>query len=169
MWHEHTSASKLLRDTVLVDWSYRVPAQRSMTLQPSMGGPCDIEADLADGFYQCHQTTPNRSTLPASALATSLLSIRVQINFTELFSDEPEEDPLLSEPLATLNAAYIYVGLVVDKFDPFTSGTRPIPLFPGTNMLSVVERVARQSIKESSLAILGFEVSRVSRMQPHAN
>lgn len=70
----------------------------------------------------------------------------------------PPDEHLRSDPAAEINAAHVYVGLG-EQFDFATSAVRPIRVFPGTHLLSIVDHVLRQRLKSQALATLGYEVS----------
>jgi hypothetical protein len=76
------------------------------------------------------------------------------VNFTRLLGS--------AEPGLTYNrdfdAVRVYVGLTNDTSE-IVQNTRPILLFPGTNILSVFRPVFRERVQREGLTILGFEVS----------
>ncbi|KAJ3535450.1 hypothetical protein NMY22_g6487 [Coprinellus aureogranulatus] len=157
LWQVREGALKSIQDAVSIDWSfdtgYYINSTACDAMVPAQGN-CDSDsANLFD--LECLQSKPPTGWNDCVGWDSPppLRAIRVRVDFTDLF---PPGDSSRSQRDEVSQAVHIYVGLA-EQFDAVTTATRPIHLFSGTNLLSVVDVVIRQRLKSPGLATLGFE------------
>lgn len=143
-----------LSKTVEVQWAFELDYNagnstpcRPTSISERCGGVENLPLDL------CVRLKPDYSLCGQPKPRLYLEAIHIQMNFTELF---PPDARLLSDPLAEINAAHVYLRLA--EKDEFDGAVRPMRLFPGTHLLSMLDHVIRRRLKSRALATLGYEV-----------
>ncbi|KAJ3532956.1 hypothetical protein NMY22_g7534 [Coprinellus aureogranulatus] len=153
MWETRSDAARTLAEAVTVDWDFDTDTYNggpTCGTVVSIAGECDGPG-LSN--YECLQSRPDWVQCSGWGIAPTLQTIRIKIDFAGLF---PPGNSAGGRRDKISDAARIYVGLA-EEFDPVATATRPIQLFPGTDLLSVVDVVIRQRLSSPGLATLGFE------------
>ncbi|KAJ3535449.1 hypothetical protein NMY22_g6486 [Coprinellus aureogranulatus] len=137
VWEERENATMAVADAVDFGWTFS-------NSEYSRGDPLCLKLGQIETACE----------VEGYKLGQAYLSnIRVSINFTELF--DPEIG-LGKQPAVIYNAVRVYIGLA-EEADNIVATTRPIHIFPGTHLLSIVDVLVRQQIRSPALATLGFE------------
>lgn len=82
-------------------------------------------------------------------------NLELIVDFTELMFGN--QTPLENKDLIG-DSLQIWLGFT-ENIDDVTNATSPVSLFPGTDLLSVVDFSIRQRLQPRALATLGFEVN----------
>ena len=82
-------------------------------------------------------------------------NLELFVDFTELMGGD---QMALEDKDLIVDSLQIWLGFT-ENLDDVTNATSPVSLFPGTDLLSVVDFSIRQRLHPRALATLGFEVN----------